>query len=617
MKITLCSSDLSEKQVSVIADELGFERSENGVRFKAVFDEGCNGIEAVGDENGITVTYSKRSYLFRAIGLIAEQNSTSFCIKETARFESNGMMVDCSRNAVLKPERVKELIRYMAKAGMNTLMLYTEDTYEVEGQPYFGYMRGRYSVNELRELDEYAYGYGIEMIPCIQTLGHMGMVLKWQVYDYYKDTDDILCVDKDRTYELIERMIESCRKSFRSKKIHIGMDEAEMIGRGNYYYVYGNSSKTELFLRHLDRVAEICEKYGLEPMFWSDMIFKLVNGGNYRGREPVPQEIADRLPKNVTPIYWEYLREEPEQYDCLMKNHLKINKNTVFANGIWKWMSFLPSIAPSMRRTRISLKACKQNGIKSIFATVWGDGGADAALFSILPGMQLQAELGFCDDISEERLAERLKTCSGACYGDFAILDCPDLTESQNNGLTNPNKYLLFQDALLGLFDRHIPENTAAGYGILNKKAEVIAAKEGPCRYLFKTAAALYGALELKAELGKNLKAAYDNGNKEFLKNAALNIIPELIRRTEEFHHCLMRQWMHENKPFGFEVQELRIGGMIQRLKTTAERLQMYLNGELADIPELEEKRLPFGCSEENEHLCCCRWISMVTASYI
>ena len=46
MKITLCSSDLSEKQVSVIADELGFERSENGVRFKAVFDEGCNGIEA-------------------------------------------------------------------------------------------------------------------------------------------------------------------------------------------------------------------------------------------------------------------------------------------------------------------------------------------------------------------------------------------------------------------------------------------------------------------------------------------------------------------------------------------------------------------------------------------
>lgn len=617
MKITLCTKDLSEKQVSVIADELGFGRSENGVRLKTVFDENCDGIEAIGDGKSITIFYAKRSYLFRALSLIAGQNSPEFHIRETAYFDSNGMMVDCSRNAVLKPEKVKELIRYMAKVGMNMLMLYTEDTYEVEGQPYFGYMRGRYSIKELQELDEYAYGYGIEMIPCIQTLGHMGMVLKWQVYDYYKDTDDILCVDKDRTYELIDRMIESCHKSFHSKRIHIGMDEAEMIGRGNYYYLNGNSNKTELFLRHLGKVTEICEKYELQPMFWSDMIFKLVNGGNYRGRTPVPQEIVDLLPKNITPIYWEYLREESEQYDYLIKNHLLINKNTIFANGIWKWMSYLPSIAPSMRRIRISLNACKQNGIKSVFATIWGDGGADAALFSILPGMQLQAELGFCDDISEERLAERLKICSGACYEDFAILDCPDLTETQNNGLNNPNKYLLYQDALLGLFDLHIPENTASHYGELNKKAKEIAAKEGPYQYLFKTVSALYGSLELKAELGKNLKAAYDGGEKEFLTKAATNIIPELIRRVDEFHQCLMKQWMTENKPFGFEVQELRIGGMIQRLKTTAERLQMYLNGEIPNIPELEEKRLPFGYSKENEHLCCCRWLSMVSASYI
>ena len=36
-------------------------------------------------------------------------------------------------------------------------MLYTEDTYEVDNEPYFGYMRGRYSADELRELDDYAY----------------------------------------------------------------------------------------------------------------------------------------------------------------------------------------------------------------------------------------------------------------------------------------------------------------------------------------------------------------------------------------------------------------------------------------------------------------------------
>ena len=35
-------------------------------------------------------------------------------------------------------------------------MLYTEDTYEVDGQPYFGYMRGRYSKEEMKEIDDFA-----------------------------------------------------------------------------------------------------------------------------------------------------------------------------------------------------------------------------------------------------------------------------------------------------------------------------------------------------------------------------------------------------------------------------------------------------------------------------
>ena len=54
-------------------------------------------------------------------------------------------MLDCSRNAVFTVEKVKSFIRIMAKLGMNTLMLYTEETYTVPDEPYFGAYRGRYS----------------------------------------------------------------------------------------------------------------------------------------------------------------------------------------------------------------------------------------------------------------------------------------------------------------------------------------------------------------------------------------------------------------------------------------------------------------------------------------
>lgn len=71
-------------------------------------------------------------------------------------FRTFGTMLDCSRNAVPNLHALKKWVDLTASLGYNTLLLYTEDTYEVPDEPYFGYMRGRYSQAELRELDAYA-----------------------------------------------------------------------------------------------------------------------------------------------------------------------------------------------------------------------------------------------------------------------------------------------------------------------------------------------------------------------------------------------------------------------------------------------------------------------------
>ncbi|MDO4741652.1 MAG: family 20 glycosylhydrolase, partial [Eubacteriales bacterium] len=80
---------------------------------------------------------------------------------------------DVSRGAVMKPQAVRRYIDQLACLGMNLLMLYTEDTYEVPEYPYFGHLRGRYSRSDLREIDAYAASMGVELVPCIQTLGHL------------------------------------------------------------------------------------------------------------------------------------------------------------------------------------------------------------------------------------------------------------------------------------------------------------------------------------------------------------------------------------------------------------------------------------------------------------
>jgi len=40
-----------------------------------------------------------------------------------------GVMIDCSRNAVMTVDSVKKYADIIRKMGYNTIMLYTEDTY--------------------------------------------------------------------------------------------------------------------------------------------------------------------------------------------------------------------------------------------------------------------------------------------------------------------------------------------------------------------------------------------------------------------------------------------------------------------------------------------------------
>ena len=95
-------------------------------------------------------------------------------------FRNFGVMIDCSRNAVMTIKQLKKFITVISRMGYNQVQLYMEDTYEVDGEPFFGYLRGKYSKQELKELDDFAYGLGVELVPNIQTLAHMGAFTKWR-----------------------------------------------------------------------------------------------------------------------------------------------------------------------------------------------------------------------------------------------------------------------------------------------------------------------------------------------------------------------------------------------------------------------------------------------------
>ena len=85
-------------------------------------------------------------------------------------FNEFGILLGCAANAVPRVETLEKYADIMHELGYNTLYLETADTYKIDGEPYFGYMRGGYSAAEIRRLDAYCRERGIELVPAIQTL---------------------------------------------------------------------------------------------------------------------------------------------------------------------------------------------------------------------------------------------------------------------------------------------------------------------------------------------------------------------------------------------------------------------------------------------------------------
>lgn len=535
----------------------------------------------------------------------------------TLQFRRLGTMLDCSRNAVPNLESLKAWIDLTADLGYTTLMLYTEDTYEVDENPYFGYMRGRFSKEELREIDAYAKSRHMALIPCIQTLAHLQAIKRWPEYERHFDADDILLVGDERVYELIDQIFATLAQCFSSRIVHIGMDEAEMLGRGRYLDQHGYQKGSDILLTHVKRVAEIGAKYGFSLLMWSDLFFKLANGGVYYEQARISDNVSSQIPENVTLIYWDYYSTVSVHYNKMMQAHQQLKSGSWFAGGLWSWTGFAPHNGYSIREVRAAMQSCRDNGVQDIFFTLWGDDGGECSRFSLLPALFYTSELAH-GNWDEQEIKRRFQAKYHIPFEEFMLLDLPGTPNGLDTAICNAEKYLLYQDCFMGLLDMNVASGTGAQYAACAARLY-----SGVCNqmwgYLFATQKALCEVLSLKAELGVRTHQVYASRDRQALA-ALLTDYQEVEKRIQAFYQALKRQWFFENKPHGFDVQDIRLGGLLQRVRSCRERLQALYDEKIDCIEELEENRLEIfgrGAIRHETPICFNSWKLNVTVNPI
>ena len=570
-------------------------------------------IEVNGDGKSCEIVFDKKIHFFRALGLMLlelKNGSTAISIAEDVQFDTNGPMFDVSQgSAVINLPTLKRFMRNMALLGMNMLMLYCEDSYDVEGEPYFGYMRSRYSEDDMRKLDDYADMFGIEMIPCIQTLAHLYEALKWAPYKPISDYSDCLLVGEEKTYGFIRNMLISASRPFRTKRIHIGMDEAWRLGQGEYLIRNGLVPRDEIMRRHLNRVMEIVRELGLEPMMWGDMFFNSPGTNSYYNSEPVRQEAIDAMPEGMRLVYWDYYHNNSEDFylDYIDKHRLFCEP--LFAGGIWTWCGYGANWGRTFNSTNHVLSACKRRKLREVFVTVWGDADTECDINATLPGLVLYAEHGYSAEIpSEDTLRARFEFVCGGNYDDFMALQLMDhMGEGamESLGGSNPSKCLMWQDIMCGLFDKNID---GAGFGehYANLAAYFADAKERGTKldFVMELYYRVCDALALKAEIGLKLTKAYKSGDTKRLEEIMKKELRELRRRMTALRDCHHLVWRRNNKALGWEVFDARYGVVLTRIDTACTVIQMYLDGEIDRIDEFEEERLGYNGSDTVNFYC-------------
>ncbi|OGV38341.1 MAG: hypothetical protein A2020_08160 [Lentisphaerae bacterium GWF2_45_14] len=585
--------------LETLAEEYPLTEGTQGINlsFEKISDQDC--LRVIKNNDGFQVFYGRKTSAARGV---AYALSTQEC-NEKISFKTYGILLDCSRTAVVTPQYFKRWLRRLALMGYNMAMLYTKDAYQLPDENYFGYMRGAYSIDEIREIDAYAQKLGIEMVASIQVLGHLEPIMRWGSYYEVKDTNNVILVDYEKSYVLLEKMLKFWSDALSSRRIHLGMDETHDLGRGKFMDNNGYEDPYAIYNRHLKRMSSVCEKYQLKPMIWNDMYFRYGNKDQnyYDSESPIPEEVKKSIPQSVQLCYWDYYHRDQETYSKMLnRSKMLNNKSPIMASGVWTWKRMWCDFELTKNTVKPCVDACREQNVDELIFTLWGDDGAYCEFESAFAGLAWAADYAYNEKSDDKRLSNLYQAIFGTSYELQVELGDMEFTYSVDHPKSGRHEFfkvsaaaLLWDDPLMGIVwheysyvDSQIWQKSLTNY-------KRLLAKAGECRNdrhagIINHAYNILDTLIQKIELRMALQKAYKDRDTVKLSHIQKKSIPEVMDAVDKLNDSFRDMWFRGYKSYGLEIMQIKLAGLRERYCELGRRLDEFLNGKIPSIHELE-----------------------------
>lgn len=203
-------------------------------------------------------------------------------------------------------EYCRHFMDMLSENGYNAVFLYLEDRVITKSYPYPA-PNEAYSCEQIREMVEYAEAKGLEIIPCVATLGHAERFLRFPQLQHLAelrngakgrfggDSLDSFCVSLPEFYEFLFNYIREVAELFPSQYFHVGLDEfwdfkiCELCRKAAPDF----RSEEQLFLKHVLKVHDFLKSIGKRMAMWPDMFEHYHN-------------ILQDVPRDVIMTEWHY-----------------------------------------------------------------------------------------------------------------------------------------------------------------------------------------------------------------------------------------------------------------------------------------------------------------------
>ena len=138
------------------------------------------------------------------------------------------------KGAPPKLSYLREIFPLIWKAGGNALLVEYEDMFPYTGKIINASALNAFTRNQITELISLARDNHLEIIPLVQTFGHMEHVLKLEEFSHLREMQPYpqsICPSKEQSFDIIKHMIDQIMEVHsESRFIHIGCDEVFQLG---------------------------------------------------------------------------------------------------------------------------------------------------------------------------------------------------------------------------------------------------------------------------------------------------------------------------------------------------------------------------------------------------